>query len=203
VRFAETGWWAHQGSNLGPEDAGEDEEKQVAAKKCLEIAAVYERYERAKADHKAVDFGDLIMGPTRLLENNKAIQAAIQLRHRHVLVDEYQDVNRASVRLVKAIAGNGKRLWVVGDARQSIYRFRGASSANMAGFKAEFPTADIDQLEISYRSTQQIIDTFTTFAQDMGASKGMLALKLTPDRGVGPEGVNRRGVPTPISKLSY
>ena len=70
------------------EDAGEDEEKQVAAQKCLEIAAVYERYERAKADHKAVDFGDLIMGPTRLLEGSEAIRAAVQLRHRHVLVDE-------------------------------------------------------------------------------------------------------------------
>ena len=175
------------------EDAGEDEEKQIAAKKCLEIVAVYERYERAKADHKAVDFGDLIMGPTRLLENNKAIQAAVQLRHRHVLVDEYQDVNRASVRLVKAIAGDGKRLWVVGDARQSIYRFRGASSVNMASFKAElFPTANIDQLGISYRSTQQIIDAFTAFAKDMGASKDMLALALTPDRGVGPEGIDLR-----------
>jgi superfamily I DNA/RNA helicase/Zn-dependent peptidase ImmA (M78 family) len=174
------------------EEAGGDEEKQLAARKCLEIAAVYERYERAKADHKAMDFGDLIMAPTRLLESNKAIQAAIQLRHRHVLVDEYQDVNRASVRLVKAIAGDGKRLWVVGDARQSIYRFRGASSANMVGFKVEFPTADIDKLGISYRSTEQIINAFTVFAQDMGASKGMLALKLTPDRGTGPEGLNLR-----------
>src|SRR5258708_12120639 len=169
------------------EEEGEDEEKQIAAKKCLEIAAVYERYERAKADHKAVDFGDLIMGPTRLLENNKAIQAAVQLRHRHVLVDEYQDVNRSSVRLVKAIAGDGKRLWVVGDARQSIYRFRGASSANMAGFKAEFPTAEADQLGISYRSTQQIIDTFIAFARDMGASKGMLPLNLTAEPGRRPE----------------
>ena len=132
----------------------------------------------AKADHEAVDFGDLIMRPTLLLESNKALQAAVQLRHRHVLVDEYQDVNRASVRLVKAIAGDGKRLWVVGDARQSIYRFRGASSVNMAGFKTEFPTADVDQLGISYRSTQQIIDAFIAFAQDMGASKGMLPLKL-------------------------
>jgi superfamily I DNA/RNA helicase len=175
------------------EDAGEDEEKQIAAMKCLEIAAVYERYERAKADHKAVDFGDLIMGPTRLLENSKAIRATVQLRHRHVLVDEYQDVNRASVRLVKAIAGDGKRLWVVGDARQSIYRFRGASSVNMASFKTQlFPTADIDQLGISYRSTQQVIDAFTTFAKDMGASKDMLALALTPDRGVGPEGLDLR-----------
>ncbi|KAF0104014.1 MAG: UvrD/REP helicase [Rhodospirillaceae bacterium] len=175
------------------EDAGEDEEKQVAAQKCLEIAAVYERYERAKADHKAVDFGDLIMGPTRLLEGSEAIRAAVQLRHRHVLVDEYQDVNRASVRLVKAIAGDGKRLWVVGDARQSIYRFRGASSANMAGFQSElFPSADIDQLGISYRSTQQIIDAFMAFAKDMGASKDMLPLKLTADRGAGPDGLDLR-----------
>jgi DNA helicase-2/ATP-dependent DNA helicase PcrA len=172
------------------DEAGEDEEKQVAAKKCLEIAAVYERYERAKADYKAVDFGDLIMGPTRLLENNKAIQAAVQLRHRHVLVDEYQDVNRASVRLVKAIAGDGKRLWVVGDARQSIYRFRGASSVNMTSFKSElFPSAEINQLGISYRSTQQVIEAFTAFAKDMGASKDMLALTLTADRGVGSEGL--------------
>ena len=130
-------------------NAGDDEAKQIAAQMCLEIAAVYERYERAKADHKAVDFGDLIMWPTELLERNKAIQAAVQLRHRHVLVDEYQDVNRASVRLVKALAGDGKRLWVVGDARQAIYRFRGASSANMACFKSEFPNADIDQLSVT------------------------------------------------------
>ena len=80
-------------------------------------------------------------------------------------------MNRASVRLVKAVAGDGKRLWVVGDARQSIYRFRGASSANMAGFKADFSTAEIDQLGISYRSTQKISNMFTAFAQDMGAPK--------------------------------
>ena len=76
-----------------------DEESREAAEKCLEVADVYDRYEKAKADHQAVDFGDLIMRPTLLIESTPAIQAAIQLRHRHVLVDEYQDVNRASVRL--------------------------------------------------------------------------------------------------------
>jgi DNA helicase-2/ATP-dependent DNA helicase PcrA len=168
-------------------DAATDEDSIKAAEKSLEVAAIYERYEKAKTDHRAVDFGDIIMRPTLLLEGDKALQTAVQLRHRHVLVDEYQDVNRASVRLVKAIAGDGKRLWVVGDARQSIYRFRGASSANMAGFKTEFPTAEADQLGISYRSTQQIIDTFIAFARVMGASKGMLPLDLTAERGRGPE----------------
>ncbi len=138
--------------------AATDEDSTEAAQKCLEVANIYARYEQAKKDHRAVDFGDLIMRPALLIEGNPALRASVQLRHRHVLVDEYQDVNRASVRLVKALAGDGKRLWVVGDARQSIYRFRGASSVNMASFKTEYPSADVDQLEISYRSTQQIVD---------------------------------------------
>jgi len=168
-------------------DKAVDEDSIEAAEKCLEVAEIYERYERAKSDHKAVDFGDLIMQPTLLIEGNPALRTALQLRHRHVLVDEYQDVNRASVRLVKAVAGDGKRLWVVGDARQSIYRFRGASSANMAGFAAEFPGAVADQLELSYRSTQEIADAVVAFAANMGSSEGMLPLKLRAGRGNGPE----------------
>ena len=61
-----------------------------------------------------------------MLEDDETVRIGVQLRHRHVLVDEYQDVNRASARLLKMVAGDGERLWVVGDARQSIYRFRGA-----------------------------------------------------------------------------
>ena len=93
---------------------------------------------QALNDHGAVDFGDLIMRPALLLESDIALQTEVQLRHRHVLVDEYQDVNRASTRLLKTLAGDGKRLWVVGDARQSIYRFRGASSANMVAVSPEY-----------------------------------------------------------------
>ena len=123
------------------------------------------------------------MRPALLIESNAALRAAIQLRHRHLMVDEYQDVNRASVRLVKALAGDAKRLWVVGDARQAIYRFRGASSVNMAGFATEFPNAVIEQLETSYRSTQPIINTITAFADQMSSSIGMLPLKLKAERG--------------------
>jgi DNA helicase II / ATP-dependent DNA helicase PcrA len=168
-------------------DAAGDDDSTQAARKCLEVAEIYERYEQAKAGHQAVDFGDLIMRPTMLIESDPALKAAVQLRHRHVLVDEYQDVNRASVRLVKALAGDSKRLWVVGDARQSIYRFRGASSANMAGFKSEYPAATAEQLGTSYRSAQQIVDTLVAFAAEMGASEGMLPLKLTAERGDSPE----------------
>jgi superfamily I DNA/RNA helicase/Zn-dependent peptidase ImmA (M78 family) len=160
-----------------------NDDDRIAAEKCLEIAQLYDLYENAVRERGAVDFGDLIMRPTLLLEANPELQAAVKLRHRHIVVDEYQDVNRASGRLLKAIAGDGKRLWVVGDSRQSIYRFRGASSANMAEFGNDFEGAKTDQLSLNYRSTQEIVNTFVSVAGHMGASQGMLPLTLSAMRG--------------------
>ena len=167
-------------------ETDEDEEKTIAAKKCLEVADVYDLYEKTLAERGAIDFGDLIMRPATLLENSEAIKIELQLRHRHILVDEYQDVNRASARLVKLLSADAKRLWVVGDARQSIYRFRGASSANMARFSDDYDDPKIDKLEINYRSSKQIVDSFVTTAPKMSASNGMLTLKLTAHNGPGP-----------------
>lgn len=163
-----------------------DDESRLASAKCLEIADVYDLYEGALRRHGGVDFGDLIMRPTRLLEGDVAVRTTVQLRHRHVLVDEYQDVNRASARLLRIVAGKGERLWVVGDARQSIYRFRGASSENMARFASDYPNAVIDQLDVNYRSTRQIVRSLAAVAPHMGASKGMLVLALESSRGDGP-----------------
>jgi CRISPR/Cas system-associated exonuclease Cas4 (RecB family) len=125
------------------------------------------------------------MLPARLLEEDEMVRISVQLRHRHVLVDEYQDVNRASARLLQMVAGDGDRLWVVGDSRQSIYRFRGASSVNMSHFAKDYPGATIQPLEVNYRSTEQIVRTFTAFSGQMGASTGMLPLALTSKRGRG------------------
>ncbi|MGL6097549.1 MAG: UvrD-helicase domain-containing protein [Fimbriiglobus sp.] len=177
--------------------AGENEDAREAAEKCLEIAHVYDLYEQALRDHGAVDFGDLVMRAAVLLESDPELRETVQLRHRHVLVDEYQDVNRASTRLLKALAGDGKRLWVVGDARQSIYRFRGASTDNMTAFAQEYAGAAIDQLEVSYRSTKQITDVVTAIAPQMGASAEMIQLSLTADRGPGPATAELRRFVTP------
>ena len=165
------------------EEAGANDDAREAAEKALEVAEIYRRYEAALRAKRAVDFGDLIMRPTRLLDQDAAVQTALQLRHRHVLVDEYQDINRASAKLVRAVAGDGRRLWVVGDARQSIYRFRGASAANMAAFSTDYADATIDRLDINYRSSREVVDVFQDIAPKMGASNGMLALKLDPDAG--------------------
>jgi superfamily I DNA/RNA helicase len=103
-----------------------------AAKKCAEVAIVYDACERIKRQAHCIDFGELVSMPVRLLESDAGVRAAVQAAYDHVLVDEYQDVNRSSVRFIEAICPNGDNLWVVGDAKQSIYRFRGASSFNTA-----------------------------------------------------------------------
>lgn len=165
--------------------AGDDNDAREAAEKCLEVARVYDLYEKALRERRAVDFGDLVMRSALLLEQNEPARVAAQLRHRHVLVDEYQDVNHASTRLLRAVAADGRRLWVVGDSRQSIYRFRGASSTNMSRFLQQFPDAVTDRLERNYRSSKEVINLFTTFSEKMDASTGMLPLALTADKGPG------------------
>ena len=153
-----------------------------AAERAEEVARVYARYEELKAASGRVDFGDLVMQPVLLLERDEAVRTQLQSDYEHVLVDEYQDVNRSSVRLLRALKPTGENLWVVGDAKQSIYRFRGASSFNMARFgREDFLGGVRDSLDINYRSTSEIVGVFSTFAASMSAADGPSALEA--DRG--------------------
>lgn len=164
------------------ESAGGDQEHEQA-EKCLDVARLYQIYELLLKNNDSVDFGDLVSLPVRLVESDPDVQKSLSSRHQHILVDEYQDVNRASVRLLKAIAGEGKRLWVVGDSRQSIYRFRGASSINMKRFTDDFPGAEVYRLDINYRSSEEIVDLYRQFSTGMKASEGVLPLQLHANRG--------------------
>lgn len=150
------------------------DDQREAAEKCREVAKVYAYYEALKDERKCLDFGDLVSMPVHLAEGDEDMLKHLRERHQHVLVDEFQDVNRASVRLLKAVAGDGQNLWVVGDAKQSIYRFRGASSVNVARFgREDFPGGERGRLKINYRSTEEIVGTFVQFAsQDMKAAAG-------------------------------
>jgi len=163
--------------------AASDEEAAIRAAKAMEVAAVYEQYDAELRRTGRLDFGDLVLRPALLLERDAEALTALRERHRHILVDEYQDVNRASVRLLKALAGSGERLWVVGDSRQSIYRFRGASSGNMAQFLDDFPGGIRAQLTVNYRSSSEVVSTFVGFAATMKASAGALELDLAANRG--------------------
>ncbi|GAB1078754.1 MAG: UvrD-helicase domain-containing protein [Shewanella algae] len=165
-------------------ESAEDERQREQAEKCLDVAQLYEVYEPLLNEADSVDFGDLISLPVQLVESDQGVQKSLSSRHQYILVDEYQDVNRASVRLLKAIAGDGERLWVVGDSRQSIYRFRGASSINMKRFTEDFPYSQVEELNVNYRSSEEIVDLYSYFSQGMKASEGALPLNLYAKRGL-------------------
>lgn len=150
----------------------------TAAEKAKEVAAFYADYEATKLSENCIDFGDLVMLPVQLLEGAPSIQAHFRSLYEHVLVDEYQDVNRSSVRLLLALCNRGHNLWVVGDAKQSIYRFRGASSFNMVRFRGyDFPEGEEGHLEINYRSHEEIVAAYSAFAVNMAANAGSPPLK--------------------------
>lgn len=140
------------------------EEDLEAADKMLEFAHIYEVYEDALLLANAVDFGDLIRLAIDLIQNNADARAYV-MGFKHVLVDEYQDVNFASAKFLQAIAGANPNLWVVADPRQSIYRFRGAEPENVARFVPDFKGTRL-ALNTNYRSTKPIVDAFQRFAND-------------------------------------
>lgn len=170
-----------------------------AAERAAEVGLVYAHYEELKRDAHCVDFGDLVSLPVQLLENNEAIRTHLQAEYDHVLVDEYQDVNRSSVRLLAALRPDGRNLWAVGDARQSIYRFRGASSFNTARFGTDdFPGGQRGRLTRNYRSVTEIVEAFSAFAAGMKAGGG--GGGLTAERGRGGYPPEHRAVATPAQQ---
>lgn len=128
-----------------------------AARQAWALHAVYVAYEEEKLAAGAVDFADLILLPIRLLEGNAALREALRQKYRWVMVDEYQDVSRSVAGLLQQLCGPGNPPWVVGDARQAIYRFRGAAPENVERFADDFPGAVVRPLHDNYRSSDAIV----------------------------------------------
>ena len=142
------------------------------AERAIEVAHVYMKYQEALDREHLLDFGDLIFKAVSLLRTHTDVRTTLRGTYLHVMVDEYQDVNRASGFFLKEISGAGAGLWVVGDTRQSIYRFRGAAPANMRQFSEDFPGAKVKALQYNYRSQPMIMDIFAGLAPTMLASRG-------------------------------
>ncbi len=122
------------------------------------IAEVYREYQRRLADANAMDFDDLLTKAVELLRKAPDVLEGYQERFKHVLVDEYQDTNKAQNELVKLLANRHRNICVVGDGDQSVYKFRGADIRNILEFEDSFPDATMIVLEQNYRSTQTILD---------------------------------------------
>ena len=103
-----------------------------------DVATLYERHENLLKDRKLVDFVDLVARPAKSLEEDRPRYGELADKFQHVLVDEYQDVTFAMVQLIKQLAKNAKSLWVVGDVRQAIHHWRGASVESLRRFAQTF-----------------------------------------------------------------
>jgi DNA helicase-2/ATP-dependent DNA helicase PcrA len=118
---------------------------------------IFQTYERDLKKQNAFDFDDLIEKPVRLFESDKAILEKHRSRHSYILIDEFQDINRAEYLLVKLLAGDHRNLNVVGDDNQSIYSFRGADFRNFLDFEKDWPETKVINLGENYRSSGAIV----------------------------------------------
>jgi DNA helicase II / ATP-dependent DNA helicase PcrA len=115
-------------------------------------------YDAFKRRNGLMDYDDLLARPVELFQRHDAVRREVAGACRHVLVDEYQDVNRLQARLVEALASVHGNVAAVGDDAQSIYRFRGADVAHILRFPDAFPGTRVLKLEENYRSTQPVLD---------------------------------------------
>jgi DNA helicase-2/ATP-dependent DNA helicase PcrA len=122
------------------------------------IAEVFRDYQKRLAAANAMDFDDLLTKAVELLRAHPHVLSYYQDRFAHILVDEFQDTNRAQNELVVQLAARHRNICVVGDSDQSVYRFRGADIRNILEFEDKFPDATVIVLEQNYRSTSTILD---------------------------------------------
>ena len=122
------------------------------------IAKVYELYQKRLRENNAIDFDDIINYTIRILSENPDVLEYYTNKFEYVLVDEYQDTNKAQFTLVSILAALHGNITVVGDNDQGIYSFRGADITNILNFEKDFPGTKIIKLEQNYRCTQNILD---------------------------------------------
>ncbi len=122
------------------------------------VQRIYTAYQQALLQNNALDFDDLLLWMAVLAEDHPAVREKYARQFEHILVDEFQDTNTVQYRLLKALAHHHRNLFVVGDADQSIYRWRGADYRNVQRFEEDYPDAVTILLEQNYRSTQTILN---------------------------------------------
>jgi DNA helicase-2/ATP-dependent DNA helicase PcrA len=122
------------------------------------VAAVYAEYQGRLRANGALDFDDIIMETVRLFRDHPEVLEHYQERFPYILIDEYQDTNRAQYHLVNLLAAKYRNLCVVGDADQGVYSWRGATIKNLLDFERDYPDAAVFLMEQNYRSTQSILE---------------------------------------------
>ncbi|MBU6388980.1 UvrD-helicase domain-containing protein [Patescibacteria group bacterium] len=122
------------------------------------VQAAYQKYQALLQKANGVDFDDILLKTLQLFEMSPETLAQYQERFRYIMVDEYQDTNRAQYLLIQRLAARNRNIFVIGDDWQSVYSWRGADFRNILDFQKDYPDAKVIKLEQNYRSTQTILN---------------------------------------------
>ena len=151
--------------------------------KAEHIPAIYVAYESLKKQELAIDFEDVLLLTSAMLEQERTVRERVQDQYRYFTVDEYQDISPIQQRLINAWLGSRKDICVVGDPAQTIYSFAGATPVFLNTFTQRFPEAEVIRLSTGYRSTPEI--TFAANALLRNSSMGQ-ELTASNDHGLHP-----------------
>jgi ATP-dependent DNA helicase UvrD/PcrA len=148
-----------EGAHAGEVDSDAAAAAADLARRQAELASAYGRYTTMLREHGAIDFGDQVALALQLLRDSASARASLEARYRYILIDEFQDTNRAQSELVALLAERHRNVTVVGDDDQSIYRFRGAAISNILEFRERYRGARTVVLRRNYRSLAPILDS--------------------------------------------
>ena len=160
----------------------EDYEKYAASDFEKVVLKVYEIYQRTLKQNNSVDFDDLLVLPINLFKKFPDVLDKYQERFKYILIDEYQDTNKAQYVLTKLISAKYRNICVVGDVDQSIYGFRGANYRNILNFEKDYKDAITIKLEQNYRSTNNILEAANSVIKN---NKERKSKNLWSDKGKG------------------
>lgn len=158
---------------------GDEEAVQGERARLQELADIYFAYRKILLDEGCLDFGDLILETLRLFRERPMILEQYREQFSQIMVDEFQDTNWAQYELLKLVSGKRRNLTVVGDDDQAIYKFRGASLANILQFRDDFPDAVTVALTDNYRSRGEILDCAYAFIRKNDPNRLEVRLQST------------------------
>ena len=141
-----------------------------------QLAKVYTAYESVKHQERAIDFEDVLLLTTAMIEQEREVRERVQDQYRFFTVDEYQDISPLQQRLINAWLGSRQELCVVGDPAQTIYSFAGATPVFLNSFTQRFPDAEVVRLTTGYRSTPEIIFTANSILRKGAMGNELVAI---------------------------
>ncbi len=180
VVFNNTEGKYHENGRYKGKMKGEFQTWEKRIHKNRELIDIYTKYEEQLQSAHLFDFNDMILKVVRLLSSNQEILQQLQERYQYILVDEHQDTNTSQNNLIELIASyyENPNLFIVGDEKQAIFRFQGASLENFLYFKERYPSAVLINLQENYRSSQTILDATHTLIAHSAIELPSLANKL-------------------------